>query len=434
MKIRIDHIAKIEGHASFTADIINGDIRAAKIKIEEGARLFEGIMKDRKDEEVPEIGSRICGVCPVAHSFAGFKAIEKAYNIEVKEPSLSLRKLMALGQLINSHALHLFFFSLSDFFGFKNDLQLINVYPEKTHDAIKIRDIGNRLVEVIGGRSIHPLTPCIGGIRKTPDLKELNQLLSDCRNNLELAVQLGEFFINLKYPDFSRKTIFVSLYNSDEYAIYDGKISVDGKIMEPEEFFSHIKEVQEEDKVAKRAYFKDKTYMVGALARLNNHRGQLNPQAKELLEKSKLEFPCYNPFYNIMSQAIELVHCFEEAINILEKLLKQEKLDVTGLPIDSAFVAGATSAKEAASTKAGEGLGVFEAPRGLIFYNLKIKDGIVENVNIITPTSQNLTNLEVDLEEFEHIKGFDNLNSEQRKDKIKMLIRAYDPCVTCAVH
>ena len=424
MKIRIDHIAKIEGHASFTADIISGDIRAAKIKIEEGVRLFEGIMKDRKDEEIPEIGSRICGVCPVAHNFAGFKAIESAYKIEIKEPALSLRKLMSLGQLINSHALHLFFFSLSDFFGMKSDLQLINAYPEKTHDAVKIRDIGNRLVETIGGRSIHPLTPCIGGIRKAPNINELNQLLNDCRNNLELAVQLGEFFINLKYPDFYRKTIFVSLYSPDEYAVYDGKISIDGKIMEPKEFFSQIKEVQEQDKVAKRAYFKDKGYMVGALARLNNHREQLNPQAQELLEKSKLEFPCYNPFYNIMSQAIELVHCFEEAIKILEKLVNQ-KIEVsengTGLPAE-------------ASAKAGEGLGVLEAPRGLLFYGVKIKDGIVENINIITPTNQNLTNLEADLEEFEHIGGFDKLSHKEKEDKIKMLIRAYDPCVTCAVH
>jgi len=418
MKIRIDHIAKIEGHASFTADIVSGDIRAAKIKIEEGARLFEGIMKDRKDEEIPEIGSRICGVCPVAHNFAGFKAIESAYKIEIKEPALSLRKLMATGQLINSHALHLFFFSLSDFFGMKSDLQLINAYPEKTHDAVKIRDIGNRLVETIGGRSIHPLTPCIGGIRKTPDLNELNQLLNDCRNNLELTVQLGEFFINLKYPDFYRKTTFVSLYNPDEYAIYDGKISIDGKIMESKEFFSQIKEVQEQDKVAKRAQFKDKGYMVGALARLNNHREQLNSQAKKLLEESKLEFPCYNPFYNIMSQAIELVHCFEEAIKILDNLLKQ-KMDVSEAIIPN---------------RTGEGLGVFEAPRGLLFYGVKIKDGIVKNINIITPTNQNLTNLEADLEEFERLGGFKKLNHKEKEDKIKMLIRAYDPCVTCAVH
>jgi coenzyme F420-reducing hydrogenase alpha subunit len=418
MKLRIDHIAKIEGHASFTADIVRGDVRAAKIKIEEGARLFEGIMKDRKDEEIAEIGSRICGVCPVAHNFAGFKAIEKAYNIEITEPALSLRKLMALGQLINSHALHLFFFSLSDFFGFKSDLQLINAYPEKTHDAVRIRDIGNRLVEVIGGRSIHPLTPCIGGMRKAPDVNELKQLLNDCQNNLELAIKLGEFFINLKYPDFHRQTTFVSLYSPNEYAIYDGQIKVDKIVMKPENFMLLTKEIQKGNDVAKRTYFAGKSYMVGALARLNNHREQLNPEAKELLEKSKLKFPCYNPFYNILCQAIELVHCFEEAIKILNKLVDQ-KIVVS---------------EQNVTNRTGEGLGVIEAPRGLLFYNVKIKDSIVQEVDIISPTCQNLTNLEADLEEFEKLGGFSKLDKKGREDKIKMLIRAYDPCVTCAVH
>jgi coenzyme F420-reducing hydrogenase alpha subunit len=420
MKLRIDHIAKIEGHASFTADIVNGDVRAAKIKIEEGARLFEGIMQGRKDEEIAEIGSRICGVCPVAHSFAGFKAIEKAYGVEVKEPALSLRKLMALGQLINSHALHLFFFSLSDFFGFKSDLELVNAYPEKTHDAVKIRDIGNRLVEIIGGRSVHPLTPCIGGISKAPDMNELKQLLSDCQNNLELTVKLGELFINLKYPEFHRQTTFVSLYDPNEYAIYDGQIKVGEKIIEPEVFLSLVKETQKGSDPAKRTLFSDnKSYMVGALARLNNHREQLNPQAKELLEKSKIKFPCHNPFYNIMSQAIELVHRFEEAIKILGELIKKEKIEVSETIVQN---------------RTGKGLGVFEAPRGLLFYDAEIKDGIVQKINIISPTCQNLANLEADLEEFEKIGEFENLNTEERKDKIKMLIRAYDPCVTCAVH
>ena len=187
MKIRIDHIAKIEGHASFTADIVKGDIKSAKIKIEEGARLIEGIMKDRKDIEVPELGSRICGVCPVVHNLTGFKALEDAYNIKVQEPAVFLRKLMMMGQLINSHCLHLFFFSLADFFGFKSDLELINKYPEKTNDVMKIRDIGNRLVEVIGGRTIHPLTPCIGGIRKAPDLKKLKKLLEDCKKSFAFS-------------------------------------------------------------------------------------------------------------------------------------------------------------------------------------------------------------------------------------------------------
>lgn len=418
MRIRIDHIAKIEGHASFTADIVKGDVRAAKVKIEEGARLFEGIMKDRKDIELPELGSRICGVCPVVHNLTGWNALENAFKVKVEEPGLSLRKLMMMGQLINSHCLHLFFFSLSDFFGFKSDLELINEYPEKTHDAVKIRDVGNKIVENIGGRAVHPLTPCIGGLRQAPDLEKLKKLVSDCKNALPLAIKLGEMFIKLKYPDFSRKTTYVSLSNPNEYAIYEGKIKVKEETMEPKEFFTQIKEFQEIDKVAKRIYFAEKSYMVGALARLHNNRDKLNPEAKKLLEKSGLKFPCYNPFYNILAQAIEVVHCFEESIKILEKITSRE-IKVGEVDI---------------SNRTGQGIGAIEAPRGTLFYDVRIKEGIVENVNIITPTAQNIANLEDDLEEFERLGGFKSLSTKEREDKIKMLIRAYDPCVTCAVH
>ena len=420
MKIRIDHIAKIEGHASFTADIVSGDVRAAKIKIEEGARLFEGIMSGRTDEEMPEIASRICGVCPVVHNLTGFKAIESAYNLTLDETSIVLRKLMMLGQIINSHALHLFFFSLSDFFGYKTDLQLINAYPEKTHDAIKIRDIGNELVETIGGRSIHPMNATIGGMRETPDIEELKKVLNDFRNTFDVVLRLADLFLQLKYPDFIRKTSYVSLSSDDEYAIYDGKIKIDGRLnLSPKEFLMLIKEFQGPDKVAKRVKFAGNTYMVGALARLHNNREKLNPSAKAVLEKSKIKFPFYNPFYNILAQTIELVHCWEEAIELL------------GL-----ITIGEIKISEPKITDRGgrQGIGAIEAPRGTLFYDLKLKQGIVENLNIITPTAQNLANLEADLEEFEKLVGFGRLNREQQEEKIKMLIRAYDPCVTCSVH
>jgi coenzyme F420-reducing hydrogenase alpha subunit len=325
---------------------------------------------------------------------------------------------MMMGQLINSHALHLFFFSLADFFGFKSDLELINKYPEKTNDAMKIRDIGNRLVEVIGGRTIHPLTPCIGGLRKAPDMEKLKKLLEDCKKTLPLVIKLGELFIKLKYPDFERKTVYVSLTNVSEYAIYEGKLKIDDKVIEPKEFLSQIKEFQAEDKVAKRTHIEDHSYMVGALARLNNNRDKLNPEAKKLLEKSGIKFPSYNPFYNILAQAVELIYCFEEVIKILEKITTQE------IKIKEPEIKNIT----------GEGIGAIEAPRGTLFYNVKIKDNIVENINIITPTAQNIASLEDDLEEFEKLEGFKNLTIKEKQDKIKMLIRAYDPCVTCAVH
>lgn len=418
MKIRIDHIAKIEGHASFTADIVKGDVRAAKIKIEEGARLFEGIMRDRLDVEVPELGSRICGVCPVVHNLTGFRALENAYQVKVEEPALSLRKLMMMGQLINSHALHLFFFSLSDFFGFKSDLELINEYPEKTHDAIKIRDVGNKIVEVIGGRAVHPLTPCIGGLRKAPNPEKIKKLLEDTKQALPLTIKLANFFTSLKYPSFTRKTVFVSLTHPDEYAVYEGKIKAGEMIIGSKEFIKQVKEFQGVDKVVKRTHFIEQPYMVGALARLHNNREKLNPQAKELLEKSGLKFPCYNPFYNIFAQAIELVHCFEESIKLLD-LLTTGEIKVIEPKVEN---------------RTGKGVGAMEAPRGTLFYDVEIENGIVKKVNIITPTAQNIANLEADLEEFEKIEGFKNLSQKEREDKIKMLIRAYDPCVTCSVH
>jgi coenzyme F420-reducing hydrogenase alpha subunit len=213
----------------------------------------------------------------------------------------------------------------------------------------------------------------------------------------------------------------VSLTHLGEYAIYDGKITIDKKVMEIKDFLGQIKEFQAEDKVAKRTHIKNKeehSYMVGALARLNNNRDELNPEAKNLLEKSKIKFPNYNPFYNILAQAIEIIHCFEESIKILEILTKQE-IKVGEMNI---------------TNRTGEGIGAIEAPRGTLFYSVKIKDGIATSVNIITPTAQNLANLEDDLEEFEKIQGFKNLNLKEKQNKIKMLIRAYDPCVTCSVH
>ena len=425
MKIRIDHIAKIEGHASFTADIIRGDVKGARIKIDEGARLFEGILSGRKDEELPEIASRICGICPVVHNLTGFKALEKTYGIQLDETSIILRKLMMLGQLINSHSLHLFFFSLADFFGYKSDLQLVNAYPEKTHDAVKIRDIGNRIVETIGGRSVHPVTPVLGGLRKAPDSAKLKELLVDCKKTMPLVLKLGDLFNQLKYPAFHRETTFVSLTHSNEYAVYDGKIKAGKLTFEPEEFLLLVKEFQGQDMVAKRTKFAGGVYMVGALARLHNNFDKLNLEARKLLEKSGLKIitsptggPCFNPFYNILAQAIELVHCFEESITLLELLTIGE------IKISEPKIVKRT----------GEGIGAIEAPRGTLFYDVKVKDGITQDLNIITPTAQNLANLEADLEEFEHIEGFKGLKKEERTDKIKMLIRAYDPCVTCSVH
>lgn len=442
MRIRIDHIAKIEGHAGFTADIVNGNVTNARISVLEGARLLEGILRDRKYYEVSHITARICGVCPVVHTLTSLKALENAMNIEISERTVLLRKLLMLGQIINSHALHIFFFSLSDFFGIESDLKLIQKFPDKTNQAVAIRNFGNQIIEIIGGRAIHPITPEVGGFTKIPDNKKIEKLSEEAKKILPEAVKLATFFAKLSYPEFDRKTNFVSLKSDSEYAIYDGKISPYARLLpeqgheaaaskaNPKEdpsinsgsnsismFMEKIKKFQVAEDAVKRTTINDSPYMVGAIARINNNCEQLNPKAKKIFNASEIKLPSQNPFHNILAQAIETIHCIEEVIKLTKnKFSAKEK--------ETKF-----------ETKSGSGAAAIEAPRGTLFYFYEAGDnGLIKNCNIITPTAQNLARLEEDLKIWLPQLEKHGLNEKQIKDNIRMLIRAYDPCLTCATH
>lgn len=456
MLIKIDHIAKIEGHAGFTADIVGGDVKGARLSVMEGARLLEGILRDRSIFEVSQITSRICGVCPVVHTLTSLKALENALGVTVSEQTVLLRKLMMMGQILNSHALHLFFFSLSDFFGFDNDLDLIKRYPNRAHDALLLREFGNKLIEVIGGRSIHPLTPTIGGFLKLPNAARLVKIFEQSDGALVAAKNLTKLFSSLKYQDFVHAAPYASLRHLNEYAFYDGliKTPVEAKA-EPAEFMALLKEHQlNTNSIVKGAFLPGKPgsensaelkigavgaaefllpgkpFMVGAVSRLNNNRDQLNAEAKKALRSAKIVFPTFNPFHNILSQAIELIHCVEEAKKLLRQVLHIELKTESRSQRDEKI-----KEKLAAIKNTAKGTEAMEAPRGTLYYFYEINGaGKVVNCNIITPTSQNLARLERDLEEYlPKLAGKKNPKKEI-EDKIKALIRAYDPCLTCATH
>lgn len=421
MQIKIDHIAKIEGHAGFAADIVDGDIANARMTVLEGARLLEGILRDRHYYEVSQISARICGVCPVVHTLTSLKALENAMNINISQDTAFLRRLLMLGQLINSHALHIFFFSLADFFEIENNLDLIAKEPQKTKQAVLIRDFGNEIIEIIGGRSIHPLTPCVSGFTKWPRNGSIKKIKEKAEGILPNAVALAEFFAQLEYPDFSRETDFISLTEKKEYAIYDGEILTREQQPEPAaKFMPRIIEQQIEEDGVKRSTFNENPYMVGAIARINNNFKNLNPKSKKIWKKTKIKIPCQNPFHNILAQAIEIVHCLEEIIRLVGKNPLNFKQETNSPKI---------------IIKSGKGTSAIEAPRGTLFYFYEVGDsGLIRNCNIITPTAQNLACLEKDLEIWLPQLHKQGLNEKKIKHKIKMLIRAYDPCLTCATH
>jgi len=416
--IKINHIDKIEGHAGFVGDIVDGNIKKARFEVIMGIRLFERIMVGRKFEEAANISARICGVCPVVHYLTALKAIESALDVSVPEDAITMRKILMLGQFVQSHTLHVYFLSLSDFFDISETGSLVKKFPEYTGLVLNVREYGNELIHVFGGRTIHPVSGKIGGFRVAPSRLKVEKLLKQNDEILKQAIKLGEFFAELNYPGFSRETEYVALKNNKEYTIYDGNItSTKGLNIPPEKFEKNIEEIQLPYEAVKRVKKNDKEIMVGALARLNINYDKLNREAAKILKKSNIMLPSFNSFYNIMAQMIEIINCIEEANKLLEKVLKSDLKNI------------ATDYK----VKEGYGVGVIEAPRGALYhaYGINAK-GKINKLNIITPTAQLISNMEKDLEEY--LPRVLNLTEKERTRKIKMMIRAYDPCITCSVH
>jgi coenzyme F420-reducing hydrogenase alpha subunit len=417
MRVTIKHITKIEGHATFWGSLKKGNIVQAKYQTLEGARLIEGVLIGRNYMDAPLVTSRICGVCPVVHNLTAIKAIETAMKVKVAPSTVVLRKMMMYGQFIQSHALHAYFMTIPDFYGKDSALDLLPEAPRMSAMALKVRDFGNKIVEVIGGRIVHPINSQVGGFLKLPDKHALQKLLNDSTEILHEAVELAHFISHRKFVDFHRLTEYIALHNPKEYAIYEGSVRSTQRLkLLPEVFVREVEEIQASWDLIKRTKIKGRIYWSGALARINNNWKQLNPIAKTAFQHLHFKMPIDNSFYNIFCQAIEIIHCLEAT----QKLLKQYLAFKNVKPMVKYRV------------RAGKGTGAIEAPRGILFHTYEVdKYGMLKNVNIITPTAQFMNNLEADLAAY---IGRTRKFSTTEYRKLGMLIRAYDPCMTCATH
>jgi sulfhydrogenase subunit alpha len=416
-KVVIKHITKIEGHATFWGSLKKGKIAQAKYQTLEGARLIEGVLIGRNYMDAPLVTSRICGVCPVVHNLTAIKALEIAMKVKVAPSTITLRKIMMYGQYIQSHALHAYFMTIPDFYGKDSALDLLDKAPQQSAMALKVREFGNRIVEVIGGRTVHPINSQVGGFLKLPEQRRMQQLFNESQEILQEAVELVHFISHQKFVDFHRVTEYVALHNPKEYAIYDGVVrSTKGLRLTPDVFVKEVEEIQESWDLIKRVKLHGRIYWSGALSRINNNWKQLNPIAKHAFSHLKFKMPIDNSFYNVFCQGVEIIHCIEET----QKLLKQYLALKNVKPMIKYRV------------RAGKGTGAIEAPRGVLFHSYEVdKYGMLKNVNIITPTAQFMNNLEADLASY--IGKTKKFGTKEYR-KVGMLIRAYDPCMTCATH
>jgi len=412
-----DYVTKIEGHGKIKVDFKNNK---ASLIVDEGERYFEALVLNRPYFDIPFIVSRICGVCPTSHYLASLKALENALGVTPSETSVDLRKIILLGQITQSHILHTVFLALPDYIDVDSVSDIAKKAPAEFASAIKIKKVTDKVVEVIGGRPVHPVTPTVGGFTKYPEKKNLINLRDDLENNIHNVISLVNLFANLTYPNFVRETHYLAMESDREYALYDGNImSSNGVGFKVENYKNEIKESVVANSSAKLARFKDKEFMVGALARVSNHPHKLAPMAQKMFDEyfENKNFPSSNPFHNNFAQMIEILHGFEEMIKLLNKVIKE----------------GLGESKVKYKIKAGTGYGAVEAPRGALYHSYEIdKNGIITNCDIITPTVQNLANLEEDTKKLmETTKSFSN---KKRGELLEKLIRAYDPCITCSVH
>lgn len=419
MLLKINHIAKMEGHAGFMASVLNGDVKSAKLEVQEGVRLIEGLLIGRNYKDVPVIAQRICGICPVVHNLTSIKALENAMGITVTPETEKLRTLFEYAQFIHSHALHLFFLSLADFLDIDNDIKLVKQYPEEAKKAIRLREFGMAIVKTIGGRVVHPLTNEVGGFKKAPDQDELKKILVDSKEALQVALELGVFFKKIKIPEFTRETEYICLSKKGEYGIYDGDIvSNFGLNIPVSKFEENFSELQKQQEVIKRVEHNGQSYMIGAIARVNINRVKLQKEALNYLDSLNWQFPNYNPFNNVLAQMVEVIHSVEQVNKLVKELLQVDLNQV----ITKDY-----------RVKAGIGVAAVEAPRGTLYYHIEVDEkGYVKNANIITPTAQFLCNLEEDV--MAYIPQIVKLSDTVRQRKLRGFIRAYDPCISCAVH
>jgi len=402
VKSRADeYIAKIEGHGSLAIDWKKGKVN---LHVHEGERLFEGILVGRTADEMHWITPRICGVCPIAHNLASLRATEDALGIKITPTSELLRRLMQVGQNVQSHVLHAVFLALPDYIGIDRITELDFKDPAKFELALFLKELGDEIAYVVAGRNVHPTRTSVGGFHKVPTKEELKGLLEKVKIAIPKARALADFFATLEYPDLQVDLELLAQKN--------GKVlSNKRESFNIKDYKKNIEEEVKKYSTAKFGSYKGSVYMVGSLARLY-HKSFYDKDFSSF----KLDFK--NPYHNNLAQTIETFFELEEATSIIEKLLKKD--------IDDRII----SPSKDASLK---GIGAVEAPRGGLYNEVHFdKDGIIKYANIITPTVQNLTSMENTAEAL--LAQHSEKSHQELEHLMEMLIRAYDPCITCSVH
>ncbi|MGE5242550.1 MAG: Ni/Fe hydrogenase subunit alpha [Bacteroidota bacterium] len=417
ISIQVPVLARVEGEGALELRIRNGVIEDLKLRIFEPPRMFEKLLEGRDYSEVPDMVARICGICPAAYQMSAVHAIESLFGVDPGPWVRAMRRVLYCGEWIESHSLHIHMLAAPDFFSCASVIELARTHAEEVRRGLKLQALGNDIIRLFGGRSVHPVGVRVGGFHRAPSTPEVHALRERLRAALPQAEALVRWTAAFDWPEPEQEFTSVALRDPEEYPMNRGRLVSDaGLDIAIDQFETNFVEQQVPHSTALHCLHNGRPYLVGPLARLNLNRDRLPAPVRAALAATGMRFPCRNMHYSIVARAVEIYFAVHEALRLLEAYSEP----------DSPFVE--------AQIRAGAGFGCTEAPRGTLWHRYDVAaDGSIARARIVPPTGQNQARIEADLRQALQAYGLDHDDAALRR-RGERVIRNYDPCISCATH
>jgi coenzyme F420-reducing hydrogenase alpha subunit len=423
MKVQVDvhHLSRIEGHGNITIRVADGRIEEARWDVVEAPRFFEVMLKGKHYSSAGILAARVCGICSISHCLTSLRAVERAFSVPVPAAAERLRWLAKHAETLQSHVLHIYFLAAPDFLGLDSALPLTEVNPEALQCALRLKGLANRICDSVAGRTTHPVSLQPGGVSMTPPTETLLGFRDELDRALEDLQAAAALLASFEIPDFERETEFVSLKGEARYPFIGGElVSSDGVLRDEDEYLAMTNEEVVEGNTTKWTRLSRDSYAVGPLARLNNNFELLHPEARRMAADLDLEPVCHRPFMAHAARLVECVHCVHEAMELIDEIVAEPDAE--------------TMAE--VEVTAAEGVGAVEAPRGVLFHHYRFDgDGRIDKANCVVPSTQNNGNIHRDLPALVDNAIARGIDDDRRLELVcSMLVRSYDPCLSCSVH
>jgi len=413
--MHVGTLSRVEGEGAMHIEYSGGEVTQVQLRIYEPPRFYEAFLRGRAWTEPPDITARICGICPVAYQTSACNALEDACGVTLDPQVVALRRLLYCGEWIHSHALHIYMLHAPDFLGEPDVIAVAKNHRAAVERGLALKKAGNRLMELVGGRSIHPVNVRLGGFYSVPTKADLKPMAEQLRAALDDALATVAWVAGFDFPDLTVDHELLAL-TGERYPIEDGRIARSaGEPFDVAEFSDHVRETQVPHSTALHATLDGKRHLTGPLARYSLNHALLSPVAREAATAAGLGSECRNPFRSIVVRAVETVYAADEALRIIDDYERPARpfVDVPARP--------------------GVGHGVSEAPRGLLYHRYEIgQDGLIASAVIVPPTAQNQAAIEDDLTRVV-VAGAD-LDDAELTSMCERAIRNHDPCISCATH